>query len=113
MLGFDSEIAHVECYWKDESLFKATASYHVDGRNARDTFFKIMASLKPIANRWVVAFPDSEDDAFEFSAASNPGEIRMVGIDSFSVDVSAATAAQPDFGTESDQMKQDSTITHW
>jgi hypothetical protein len=86
-LGLNLSSHTMERYWKQNDLFKVSATSHVDGLSPRNAFYNIMKRMKPIANRWVVTLPE-EEGPFEFGGSANAGEIGIQGIHSVSFNIS-------------------------
>jgi len=82
-MGLPFDQVKAERYWKDKALFRVGAKSKFEVATPKDELYEIMMTAGRIARAWTVSAP-SEEDILEFGGTTQPGSVRIPGVDSIS-----------------------------
>ena len=86
--GVEIVVVNAEPYSKGKSLIKVRGESHVKAETINEGYYSVMRKANRLARTWSVTVPEG-DGAWSFSAASNPGSVRIQGIESISFEASS------------------------
>ena len=93
-LDLNFRLVGIEPYFKDKSLYKIKGESQFEAPSVNDGYYSIMSKASSLARSWSVTVPENSDE-WDFSGASNPGSIRIPGVESISFEASGRSMASP------------------